>query len=149
LLQQRRLVPLLDAAAQRGWAVEIETNGTMAPNPEVAARVERFTVSPKLANSGVDADRAIVPDALRAFAALAPGRAVFKFVVTGPGDLDDVAAVVDAHSLDPGSVYVLPEGTTPDAVLATSRAVADMTAERGWHLTTRLHVLLWGDERGR
>jgi 7-cyano-7-deazaguanosine (preQ0) biosynthesis protein QueE len=149
LLQQRRLVPFLEAAAERGWAVEVETNGTVVPSPEVASRVERFTVSPKLANSGVDPARAIDPDALRAFAALPPGRAAFKFVVAAEGDLDEVAAVVEAHGIDPATVFVMPEGTTPEVVVGTARAVAHAVTERGWHLTTRLHVLLWGDERGR
>ena len=141
LLQQRHLGPLLDACRERGWAVEVETNGTVAPSPEVVARVERFNVSPKLANSGVDRDRAIVPSALVALAAT--GKAAFKFVVTGPDDLDEIAA------LGVAPVYVMAEGTTPDGVLRTTRAVADAVSARGWHLTTRLHVLLWGDERGR
>lgn len=145
LLQQRRLVPLLEAAAERRWAVEVETNGTLAPSPEVAALVERFNVSPKLANSGVPAGTAIVPEALRALAAT--GKAAFKFVATGSADLDEIAAVVDAHGLAP--VFVMPEGTTPGTVLAGGRALADDVSARGWHLTTRLHVLLWGDERGR
>jgi 7-carboxy-7-deazaguanine synthase len=141
LLQQRSLVPFLEACAARGWAVEVETNGTLVPTAAVVDLVERFNVSPKLANSGVDRDRRIVPSALDALAAT--GKAVFKFVVSGPGDLDEIAA------LGVAPVYVMAEGTTPDAVLATTKAVADDVAARGWHLTTRLHVLLWGDERGR
>jgi len=147
LLQQRRLVPFLEAASDRGWAVEVETNGTIAPLPEVTALVERFNVSPKLANSGVARDRAIVPDALRALAAT--GRAAWKFVVASPADLDEVQALVDGFGLDAAAVHVMPEGTTAAAVLAGGRALADAVQARGWHLTTRLHVLLWGDERGR
>jgi 7-carboxy-7-deazaguanine synthase len=44
---------------------------------------------------------------------------------------------------------VMPEGTTADVVLERGRALAEAVSARGWHLTTRLHVLLWGDERGR
>jgi hypothetical protein len=29
------------------------------------------------------------------------------------------------------------------------RAIADVALERGWSLSSRLQVLLWGDERGR
>jgi organic radical activating enzyme len=145
LLQQRRLVPLLGACAERGWPVEVETNGTLVPDPEVAELVAQWNVSPKLANSGVDADRRLRPPALRALQET--GRAVFKFVATGPGDLDEIAAVVEAHGLAP--VWVMPEGTTPDAVLAGTRSLAEPVLARGWNLTTRLHVLLWSDERGR
>jgi 7-cyano-7-deazaguanosine (preQ0) biosynthesis protein QueE len=145
LLQQRRLEPLLEAAAARGWAVEVETNGTLAPTPATVALVERFNVSPKTSNSGVAAERAIVPDALAAL--VASGKAAFKFVATGTEDLDEIAAVVAAHELSP--VYVMPEGTDAATVTDRGRALADAVGRRGWHLTTRLHVLLWGDERGR
>jgi 7-cyano-7-deazaguanosine (preQ0) biosynthesis protein QueE len=145
LLQQRRLLPFLEAASERGWVVEVETNGTIVPAPAVADLVAQFNVSPKLANSGVAPDRAIVPAALAALAAT--GKAAFKFVATGPEDLDEVQALVDAHRLDP--VWIMPEGTTAAAVAAGGRALADEVVARGWHLTTRLHVLLWGDERGR
>jgi 7-cyano-7-deazaguanosine (preQ0) biosynthesis protein QueE len=145
LLQQRRLRPLLDAAVDRGWAVEIETNGTMAPTDATTAAVERFNVSPKTSNSGVARERAVVPDALAAL--LASGKATFKFVATGVDDLDEIAAIVHEHGLAP--VYVMPEGTDASTVTERGRALADAVTARGWHLTTRLHVLLWGDERGR
>jgi 7-cyano-7-deazaguanosine (preQ0) biosynthesis protein QueE len=145
LLQQRRLLPFLEAAAERGWTIEVETNGTLAPSADTARLVAQFNVSPKLANSGVAAEKAIVPAALAAL--LATGKAAFKFVASSPADLDEVQAIVDANHLDP--VWVMPEGVTPDAVLAGGRALADAVTARGWHLTTRLHVLLWGDERGR
>jgi 7-cyano-7-deazaguanosine (preQ0) biosynthesis protein QueE len=145
LLQQRRLLPFLEAARDRAWAVEIETNGTLAPTAATVALVERFNVSPKLANSGQDPAQAIVAEALAAL--LASGKAAFKFVVSDPVDLDEVQALVDAHGLAP--VWIMPEGTTPEAVLAGGRRLADEVLARGWQLTTRLHVLLWGDERGR
>lgn len=147
LLQQRRLLPFLRAAVDRGWAVEIETNGTIAPDPAVVDAVERFNVSPKLANSGVPEHQRLRPAALAAL--VATGKATFKFVVTEPVELDEVAAVVAGHHLPAGDVYVMPEGTSAGAVASTGARLADAVAARGWHLTTRLHVLLWGDERGR
>lgn len=149
LLQQRRLVPFLDVCVARAWAVEIETNGTIVPRADVVERVERFTISPKLASSGVAASKAIVPDALAAFAKLPRGKAAFKFVAVDPGDLDEIQALVDEHGIEPSSVFVMPEGTSPDTLLARARVLADTVSQRGWNLTTRLHVLLWGDERGR
>jgi len=145
LLQQRRLQPFLDAAADRDWFVEVETNGTLAPTPDTARLVGQFNVSPKLANSGVAPERAIVPGALAAL--LATGKAAFKFVVAEPADLDEVQAVVDDHHLAP--VWIMPEGTTPEAVLDGGRRLAEAVVARGWQLSTRLHILLWGDERGR
>jgi 7-cyano-7-deazaguanosine (preQ0) biosynthesis protein QueE len=145
LLQQTALIPFLRHAGDAGWAIEVETNGTVTPRPEVVELVERFNVSPKLANSGVSVERRLRDEPLRAL--LGSGKAVFKFVAGAPSDLDEVAALVDRHGLDP--VWVMPEGTTREAVLAGLQALADPVAARGWNLTTRLHILVWGDERGR
>jgi 7-carboxy-7-deazaguanine synthase len=144
LLQQRRLPPLLRGARDRGLRVEVETAGTLAPEPEVATLVDRFNVSPKLANSGNPVERRLHPEILRAFEA--GGKAVFKFVVQGPGELDEVQAVVDECAL--GEVWVMPEGTDATTLTERMQALAPAVLERGWHLTPRLHVHLWGDRRG-
>lgn len=145
LLQQRRLVPLLTGCAERGWPVEIETNGTLAPVPEVTELVARWNVSPKLANSGVSFEKRVRPDALAAL--MATGRAGFKLVVASEEELDEAAQLVDAHGLAP--VWIMPEGTDAATWLARAQRLAGPVLERGWNLSPRLHVLLWGDERGR
>src|SRR2546430_2150398 len=121
LLQQRRLLPVTTALAGAGWGVQIETNGTVSPTAQLVETVTAFNVSPKLANSGVPQRRRIRPDALKSF--VVTGRAVFKFVVTGPGDLDEVGELVDRFGLHP--VWIMPEGTGADTVLAGLRELAD------------------------
>lgn len=145
LLQQRRLVPLLESCFEHGWPVEIETNGTRSPDEALLPLVAQWNVSPKLANSGVAASRALRPQALTAF--MATGRAIFKFVVAEETDLDEIARLEKLHDLAP--IWVMPEGTDPTTVLSRSRRLADPVLTRGWNLTTRLHTLLWGDTRGR
>jgi organic radical activating enzyme len=132
LLQAKGLADLV-LGMQRPF--EVETNGTLPP-PEWAG-FAAFNVSPKLANSG----NASV---------LHPGwlelpQARFKFVVSGTDDLEEVAA----FGTPPTSTWIMPEGVTAEAVLGTARAVADGVLARGWNLTLRQHVLLWGTERGR
>ncbi len=144
LLQQRRLPSLLEGARDRGLRVEVETAGTLAPDPDVAALVDRFNVSPKLANSGNPVERRYQPDVLRGFQA--GGKAAFKFVVQDPAELDEVQAMVDECGL--AEVWVMPEGTDAATLTARMQALADPVLARGWHLTPRLHVLLWGDRRG-
>lgn len=140
LLQQRRLPPLLVAARARGLRVEIETAGTLAPSDEVVELVDGFNVSPKLANSGNPAERRVKPDVLRAFEAT--GKAVFKFVVRDEAELDEVTA----FGVSP--VWVMPEGCDADTLTARMRALAPAVLARGWNLSPRLHVHLWGDRRG-
>lgn len=138
LLQQTALADLLPRLAPR--RIEVETAGTIAPRPELVELVDQWNVSPKLANSGNPLERRWKPDVLRAFEET--GRAVFKFVVRGRGDLDEVA------SFGVSPVWVMPEGTSAEAVRKGLAAVADEAIARGWNLTTRLHVELWGDKRG-
>lgn len=145
LLQQRRLGTVLEGCAARGWPVEIETNGTIVPDDRMIPLVRQWNVSPKLANSGIPFEKRIRPEALATLCAT--GTAVFKFVVSHPADLDEVAELVDAHRLE--GVWIMPEGTDATTLLEHSRQLAEPVLERGWNLTTRLHVLLWGDQRGR
>lgn len=145
LLQQDRLTWVIDMCRAHRRRVEIETNGAVVPSWGVLDAAHRFNVSPKLANAGMPVERRINPEALRTFAK--SGKAVFKFVVTAPGDLQEIAELQAAHDLGP--IWVMPQGTTADQVLSGARTVAEEALARGWNLTPRLHVLLWGDVRGR
>ncbi|MFJ5222044.1 7-carboxy-7-deazaguanine synthase QueE [Streptomyces sp. NPDC088400] len=144
LSQQRRLLPLLRALKAAGKAVEIETNGTVVPQAEVIELGVRFNVSPKLAHSGDPESRRLVPEALSAFAAVP--ETAFKFVCRDTGDLDEVASVVDRYGTNP--VWIMPEGQLPSEVAGHLAALGDEVVSRGWNLTTRLHVAVWGDRRG-
>ncbi|MGH3935266.1 MAG: 7-carboxy-7-deazaguanine synthase QueE, partial [Pseudonocardiaceae bacterium] len=127
--------------------VEVETNGTIVPVAALVDVVAGFNVSPKLASFAApgDARRRINPEALRAM--VATGRAVFKFVASSVADLDEIADLERQFGLRP--VWVMPEGTSTERLLEVMRGLADEVVGRGWHLSPRLHVMLWGDARGR
>ncbi|MBN1173151.1 MAG: 7-carboxy-7-deazaguanine synthase QueE, partial [Micromonosporaceae bacterium] len=145
LLQQPRLLALAERLVSIGRRVEIETNGTIAPEPALVAAVARFVVSPKLPSFAHPADPAINAEALRAF--VASGRAAFKFVAATASDLDAVADLVDTHHLEP--VWIMPASSTSQQLIIGLRELAEATLARGWHLSGRLHLLLWEDARGR
>lgn len=144
MIQQRKIVTL--ASQLPGVAVEVETNGTIRPD-NATTRCVRYNVSVKLANSGIDEDRRIVPDAIAALRD--SGKATWKFVTRGPDCLTEVDGLVDRFGLDPGDVWIMPEGRHDDALRAHMSAVADRAVTSGYNLTGRLHVSLWGDVRGR
>lgn len=136
MLQQPAMTALAGAVAN--VRVQVETNGTIEPTAELASVVDLWVVSPKLANSGMTYSVRIKPPALTALAAT--GRAVFKFVVTDPDhDLDEIAQLVDEYGLAP--VWVMPEGTTRETVLAGMDRLYGSATERGWNVSTRLHIL--------
>jgi 7-carboxy-7-deazaguanine synthase len=145
LLQQHRLAWLASICRSAGLRVEIETNGTVCPAHGLLAATDRFNVGLKLANSGMSAARRLRPQAIARF--VSSGRAVWKFVVTGHGDLNEIAGLQERFGLNP--IWVMPEGTSSEQVLDGLRQLADSVLERGWNLTPRLHTLLWGDARGR
>ena len=143
LLQQQGLEALLGAFKRDGKRVEIETAGTIAP-AMANGLVYQWNVSPKLANSGNPLERRYKPDVLRAFEATEC--AVFKFVVCEPSDLEEVGGIVAECGLT--NVWIMPEGTDAATLLRRSAALAEDVVKRGWNLSTRLHILLWGDRRG-
>lgn len=145
LVQARQLTQLVPALAALGKDVEIETSGIIAPPPDLADAGAKFNVSPKLSNAAMPESRRIRSHALRALAD--SGAARFKFVAQDLSDLAEIAALQEAYGLDP--VWVMPQGTTSTAVVSGMRLLADEVIARGWNLSTRLHVLLWEDTRGR
>jgi organic radical activating enzyme len=137
-----RMVALLPA----GTAIEIETNGTVAPHPALDAQVSQYNVSPKLAHSGNPADLALLPERLAAFAA--DTRAWFKFVIAEPGDLAQVLDLRERYGMASERIFLMPEGTTPDVLNTRLRWLAPLALEHGLRLTDRLHIHLYGDTRG-
>ena len=147
LLQQSELAPLVSSLKAGNIHIEVETNGTIAPEPELARDIDQWNVSPKLANSGNPTERREEPSALKAFQQLP--NAYFKFVVSEPGDVDEVCGLRDRYRLPNQRVILMPEGRTPEALKSRSGWVSEACVREGFRFSTRLHILLWGDERGR
>ena len=147
LLQQWELAPLVTSLGRRGYFCEVETNGTIAPLPELVRDIDQWNVSPKLANSGNPADRREDASALTAFRELP--NAYFKFVVNAAGDVEEVCALRGRHNLPNQRIILMPQGQTPEALKLRSGWVSEACVKEGFRFSTRLHILLWGDERGR
>ncbi len=141
LLQASKLEPLVLAFRDRGWKTHVETAGTLAWDTDL---IDQWVVSPKLANSGMDERRRLKFDVLEQFVSMG---AAFKFVVVDTSELDEVAAIVER--IGTTNVWIMPEGTDPATITTRTAALADAVVACGWNLTTRLHVLAWGDQRGR
>jgi 7-carboxy-7-deazaguanine synthase len=147
MLQKRQLGALVRRLQGIGRTVEVETNGTIPPSDDWLP--DRFVVSLKLAHSGDFAPTRIRDRAIRRFTALPIDRVAWKFVATTPQDLDEVAKIVGQYGIGPERVWIMPEGRDPHTLLEGARALAGPVTDHGWNMTTRLHVLIWGDQRGR
>lgn len=133
------LVEALDARWP-GVVIEVETNGTNQPAPRIMDRVF-WNVSPKLAHSG----NGIEGGKLDAWEFIPS--AIFKFVVSEEADVERALAL---FSWNPeGRVWLMPLGITRDEVIDGTRRLVDLVT-RGYrcHVSTRLHVIMYGNERG-
>ena len=147
LMQQRSLAALLIDLREDGYECEIETNGTLVPSEEMVTCISQWNVSPKLENSCNGLEKRRVPKALRAFRDL--DNAWFKFVIAEPGDIAEVESLIQEFEIPDRRVLLMPEGTTREALERRSGWLAETCAERGYRFTTRMHILTWGNERGR
>ena len=149
MLQQKRLPDVLNVLSAYGFRVEIETAGTIAP-AGFSMFGAHYTVSPKLAHSGNPREKAIRPHVLRDFA-LMGDKVTFKFVVKEPSDfeeVDDLMGEGPLFDVPHSRVYIMPEGTDPKELAQRTREILPEVYKRGYRLTPRLHVSLWGDARG-
>jgi len=147
LIQQKDLCELLASLKREKYYVEVETNGTISPTDEIIPLVDQWNVSPKLENSGTLSSIREIPDAYRMFASLQSS--YFKYVIQSENDLKEVHSLVHKYRVSPARVLLMPEGTDRDTILTRGRWLAGLGNNQGYRLTTRLHVLLWGNSRGR
>lgn len=135
--------------------LHLETNGTIAPPTWLGHYINHVSVSPKIITAD-PAKKRIKPKALTAWADLARStlgqphdtQVAFKFVCAKATDVSTVGSLVQEYGIPRQAVWIMPEGTTVEAVLEHQRALAPAVINAGYRLTTRLHTLLWHDERG-
>jgi organic radical activating enzyme len=139
--QLARMVALLE-----GHAIEVETNGTVAPHPALAPLVDQYNVSPKLKHSGNPTEIALLSERLQAWKN--EPKANFKFVVSTPEDLTEVLQLQSEYAIPAARIQVMPEGTTSEAIRSRSAWLAPLALDHGLGFSDRLHIHLYGDTRG-
>jgi len=147
LLQDSKLAVLAAKLKARQRRIEVETNGTRVPSPGLAANVDQWNVSPKLENSGNSLGRREMPGALDWFAG--QPNAFLKFVVSSPADIPEVSTLVGRYQVPAARVLLMPEARDAATLRERSSWLADACRAYGYRFSSRLHILLWGDERGR
>lgn len=148
LMQQAAIAELvkgLRAENDDNYWVEIETNGTIPPSKELLELVDQFNVSAKLANSGNSQKKRRKSKALETFAQ--SEKADFKFVVFGEDDLPEILDLVEEYEIPHDRVYMMPEGRTPEEVKKHQEDLVELAKKENFNITTRLHVLIWGQKR--
>ena len=147
LLQQKTLAKLTSHLSQIGFFIEVETNGTILPIETFAHTVSQWNISPKLANSENDARQGYSLAVLRNF--ITYKGSYLKFVLKDPRDCAEVVNIVNQLGVNPNRVYLMPEGTTREEISEKSKWISELCLVHGYNFTTRAHILIWGDKRGK
>ena len=136
-----------------GKHVTIETAG-VACIPDLAC--DLMSISPKLGNAKWSGEipvggrevRGSDRDAVSQLTAAYPCQ--LKFVVESPDDISEIRALIERIGpLEPERVLLMPQARTREELLARSPMVARLCEETGWRFCDRLHIRIWGSERGR
>jgi 7-carboxy-7-deazaguanine synthase len=154
MMQQFKLIPLLEMLRRINCEVHIETAGTIMPHPDFDRYVTQYNVSPKLQHSGNVLSKRYKKDVLKYFASCAR-RAWFKFVVMPYAGMDgqdfwEIDSMVTEIGINPRHVMIMPEGNNIQINIDGAQSWAQMAIDRGYGISFRTHILLWPKvNRGR
>ena len=134
--------------------ITIETAGTIY-QPVVC---DLMSISPKLANS-VPKHReggrwAVRHESLRYNPAVLKKLMTeydyqLKFVVQNPEDIEEVRKIVEETGAVAEKVQLMGEGTDPVTLFERAQWITEVCKNLGYRYTPRLHIDLWGNERGK
>lgn len=139
---------------QAGRRVTIETAGTVDQDFEC----DLLSISPKLASSAPDAathaawhathnQRRQRVDLVRRW--LESYDVQLKFVVSTLADAQEVLAYLgQLGSVDANRVWLMPEGTTAEALERRAEWLVPWCGQHGFHYCPRSHILWYGNRRG-
>ena len=150
LLQQDRLLAFLEyleETHQLRPIIEVETNATLIPLPDLDDRVHYWNTSPKLSNAGMPYDRRWKPDVLQWFSD--NPKTMFKFVISNLGDFAELQAKWQEHpELDWNKIVLMPAADSIEQLLERNQLVAQLCIQHQLRMSTRLHVEIWNQLTG-
>lgn len=135
----QEMLPRLEGLFPR--RIEIETSGVIPPL-QYDHNVS-YNVSPKLKHAGTRR-----PYDLPVLKEYVGRGAKFKFVVGNVSDLDEVDSIVYGCQIPASDVYIMPLGVGRHELVERTQKIVDEVVARRYNLTTRLHILVWGNKRG-
>lgn len=142
---------LAAAIRSAGYHLTIETAGIYCID---GLQADLMSISPKLSNSdpknGTEKHQTerLNMDTLQKLTTRYNYQ--LKFVADSPGDLDEIADVLDKlGEVDPYRVYLMPQATRTEEYLEKSRWLVEYCKQAGFSFSPRLHIMLWGNQRGK
>lgn len=144
---------IVDLTRSLDMHVTIETAGTVYKD----VKCDLMSISPKLANStphqreqgrwAAQHDRLrYQPEVLKKL--MAGYEYQLKFVVAAPEDLGEIAAILAETGAARERVVLMPEGITAEIIAERARWLVEICKREHFRYSPRLHIDLWGNQRG-
>jgi 7-carboxy-7-deazaguanine synthase len=143
------IIPLTERLRALGLHVTVETAGTVFE----PVACDLMSISPKLSNSTPQGPWAAQHDRLRSqlqplMELMARYPYQLKFVIEKPADLEEVRALLTAIGAGRNHTILMPEGTEREVLRERGAWLAEICKQEGFRFSPRLHVDLWGNQRG-
>lgn len=131
----------------RYW-FEIETNGTIKLKDELFQLINQINCSPKLESSGNSPLIANKSEVIKQFKT--KSNTVFKFVITKRTVTQDIIEIKEWQSqydIPNDEIWLMPEGISRKIIIEGSKYIIEHFCSQGYNLSTRLHVILFNNQR--
>ena len=146
LLQQDDLADLL-SFLKPDFYVEIETNCTILPNKMLTDLVDQWNVSPKTENSGNPLELYENDECYYFFAN--QENCFFKYVVEDESDIPEIKKFVTKYNIPENRVQLMTQASTKEEISAREKSISELAKTNNFLFSPRLHVAMWGAQRGK
>ena len=146
LLQQDDLADLL-SFLKPDFYVEIETNCTILPNKMLTDLVDQWNVSPKTENSGNPLELYENNECYYFFAN--QENCFFKYVVENESDIPEIKKFVTKYNIPETRVQLMTQASTKEEINIREKSISELAKLHNFSFSPRLHVAMWGSQRGK
>ena len=146
LLQQDDLADLL-SFLKPDFYVEIETNCTILPNKMLTDLVDQWNVSPKTENSGNPLELYENDECYYFFAN--QENCFFKYVVENESDIPEIKKFVTKYNIPENRVQLMTQASTKEEISMKEKSISELAKLHNFSFSPRLHVAMWGSQRGK
>jgi 7-carboxy-7-deazaguanine synthase len=151
---QQSVVLFTERLREQGLYITIETAGTVY----LPVKCDLMSISPKLANSVPhrrEGGRWKVrheqlryqPDVLKRL--MSEYDYQLKFVVQTPEDMAEINQMVEDLGAEKERVVLMGEGVDPGTLFERAQWIVEQCKRWGYRYSPRLHIDIWGNERGK
>ena len=73
----------------------------------------------------------------------------FKFVVENEEDLTEIQKLINKYNIKKDSVFLMPQATTKREIISREEIVSKLAKNHKFRYSPRMHVSMWGNQRGK